>query len=169
MCRGILLSLVDMEELAGKIKKGNFMFLDVEYIQTTKSHQCVRKFYILGKNGNYEYQAEFYPCKRFHELDEQFKKAFCFCRKNIHKLTYNPIYYSPQCRTALSVIQKIVTDFSCDFILYKGGTIERDICERIGVQSYNIECLGGLQKALTHNPREEVQFYMKQLNDMGLL
>ena len=161
-------SVAEMEELVGKIKKGNFMLLDIEYIQATKSHQCIRKFCMLSKNGECEY-GEFYPCKRFHELELRFQKAFHYCRRNIHKLTYNPIHYSPECRTSSTVVQKIVADYSCDFILYKGGTVEKDLCERIGVQSYNIECLEGLRKATTHNPRDEVYFYMKQLNDMGLL
>ena len=158
-----------MEELVDKIRKGNFMFLDIEYIQATQTHQCIRKFYMLARNGDYEFKGEFYPCKRFHELEVRFQRAFRYCKKNIHKLTYNPIHYSPECSTSSSVIKKIVTDIGCDFILYKGGTIEREICERIGVVSYNIECLDGLQKALTHDPIEEVRFYMKQLNDMGFL
>ena len=47
--------------------------------------------------------------------------------------------------------------------MYKGGTIERDICEELDIRSWNIEQMD-LAKANCHDPREEVLFYYKVIN-----
>ena len=152
-----------MEELIERIRNENFVFLDIEYIQSTSSHQCIRKYYMLSKDGSYECEDEFYACRRFHQLKSKYKSAFIFCRENIHLLDYEPSYFAPRCRIAPFKIKNILEDREIDFVLYKGGTIERDLCTRIGVQSYNIELLIGVEKVQSHDPREEVQFYMKQI------
>ncbi len=53
-----------------------------------------------------------------------------------------------------------------DFVLYKGGRVEEDLCRSMGIESYNIELLSGLRKIKSHDPEEEVKFYMGQLWEM---
>ena len=51
--------------------------------------------------------------------------------------------------------------------MYKGGEIESDLCSDIGVPSYNIECIKGLEKVYSHDPRTEVNCYYRQLVELG--
>ena len=50
-----------------------------------------------------------------------------------------------------------------ELILYKGGTIEGDLCQALNIPPWNIENLEGLKKAHSHNPREEVDYYYSQI------
>ena len=56
-------------------------------------------------------------------------------------------------------------------ILFKGGIVERgNMCRELGIKSMNIELLGKLLvKTYSHDTREEVNFYYKQLIDSKLL
>ena len=38
----------------------NWTLLDIEYIQCTRTHRCIRKFYILAKNGYTDLQQDPY-------------------------------------------------------------------------------------------------------------
>ena len=64
-----------MEESLQKIKCGNFLFINIEYIQVTSLHQCVRKMYMMSKDGSFEFERDFFPCKRFQDLDEKFQHS----------------------------------------------------------------------------------------------
>ena len=50
--------------------------LDVEFIQVTDTHRCIRKMYILAKNGYDESEMEFYPCKQYKDLEKNIKNVF---------------------------------------------------------------------------------------------
>ena len=52
-------------------------------------------------------------------------------------------------------------------ILYKGGTIEKNLCHALGMTSFNIENFKGLEKAYSHEPSEEVYNYYNQLVKLG--
>ena len=62
-----------------QIKDKNFAILDIEYIQASKSHQCIRKLYILAKDGYTEMELDFKPCKPLHELTKFYQRSFRFC------------------------------------------------------------------------------------------
>ena len=68
--------------------KKHWALLDVEFIQSTKNHKCLRKMYILAKDGFTDWELEFYPCKKFKDLDIKYRKSFCYCRAHIHLLPY---------------------------------------------------------------------------------
>ena len=53
-----------------------------------------------------------------------------------------------------------------ELILYKGGIIERDLSEALDIPSFNIENIEGLEKAYSHDPQTEVNFYFSQIVEM---
>ena len=60
-------------------------------------------------------------------------------------------------------MNKFIVDNDIELVLYKGGTIEKDLCRELDVDCMNIECFEGIEKASSHDPREEVNFYYNQL------
>ena len=146
-----------------KLIDKSWAILDVEYIQSSKNHKCIRKLYILAKNGYSDMEMEFYPCTRYRYLEPKYKRSFQFCRRNIHNLSYHPWKFSPLCSQAVPKLNEFIVDNDLELILYKGGTIERDLCEDLYIESMNIECFGDLEKAYSHDPRKEVHFYYDEL------
>ena len=59
-------------------------------------------------------------------------------------------------------LKNFIDDNDIDFILYKGGEIEVDLCAELDIPAYNIECFA-LEKAFSHDPRTEVNCYYNQL------
>ena len=145
------------------MKEKNFAIMDIEYIQTSETHRCIRKMYILAKDGYTDLELNFYPCKRYENLKKFHQRSFRFCRRHIHKLEYEPERYSPPCKTALSKANAFIVYNNIDLILYKGGTIEKDLCGVLCMPSYNMECLPELRKVESHDPRTEVNSYYNQL------
>ena len=145
------------------LNETNWAIMDIEYITTSKTHRCVRKLYILSKNGKDELEVEFFPCAQYKELEKKYQRTFSFCQSHIHKLTYNPKRYSPICSTVLDKINEFIVYNDIDLILYKGGTIEKDLCSELDISSMNIECFEDLEKAQSHDPRFEVNFYYDQI------
>ena len=45
------LQAMNRQAVVNYLNEKNWALLDIEYIQTTKSHQCVRKLYILSNDG----------------------------------------------------------------------------------------------------------------------
>ena len=158
-----------MNHLKKLMRKKNWALMDVEYIQTTKNHRCVRKLYILSKDGFTDRELEFYPCIRYQSMTRQNKKSFHYCKKYIHELPYYPQVRSSPCDTALEKIERFISENRIDFILYKGGEIENDLCADIGIPSYNIECIENLEKVYSHDPRIEVNCYFGQLVELNCL
>ena len=129
-----------MEHLKELMREKNWALLDVEYIQISKDHRCVRKLYILAKDGFTEKELEFHPCIRYRSMSKRNKRTFHYCKTHIHKLPYYPRVYASPCNTALDKIGRFIDENNIDFILYKGGEIENDLCDDIGISSYNIVC-----------------------------
>ena len=150
-------------QLRSLLIESSWAIMDIEYIQTSRSHQCIRKLYILAKNGNEKLESEFYPCTRYTELRTKYRKSFDFCKKNIHRLTYNPKNQSLPCSKALEEINNFIVNNGIDMIIYKGGNIERDTCIELCIPSRNIESFQGLKKANSHDPSFEVNFYYDQI------
>ena len=149
--------------------QSNFALIDIEYIQISKTHRCIRKLYILAKDGFTELESDFYPCKRYRDIDEKYQRSFRYCRAHVHQLRYDPRRYTSECRNAATVVKKFIDNNDIEFILYKGGTIERDLCEELCIPSYNIECKPGLEKANCHDPKKEIRFYFNQLVKCGYI
>ena len=156
-----------MECLKELMREKNWALLDVEYIQITRDHRCIRKLYLLAKDGFTESELEFHPCIRYKNLDKYHRRSFHYCKTNIHKLSYYPKCYASPCHTALEKIGRFVDENDIDIILYKGGEIEKDLCSDLGIQSYNIERINGLEKVYSHDPRTEVNCYFSQLVELN--
>ena len=147
--------------------KGQYGIMDMECIQITKTHKCVRKLFILTKNSSLN--QEFYPCKRYSEIARKYQESFRYCKKHVHRLKYDPWNYSPDCKVANQIVKKFINEKKVEFILYKGGDVERNMFEFIGIPSYNIETLAGITKAGCHDPETEVRFHYNQLLKFGHL
>ena len=145
------------------MKEKIFAIMGIEYIRTSETHRCIRKMYILAKDGYTDMELEFYPCKRYGNLEKRYQQTFNFCWNHMHKLEYDPKRYSPPCKTVLSKVNTFIVYNSIDFILYKGGTIEKDLCSELYIPSYNMECLPELEKVQSHDPQAEVNSYYNQL------
>ena len=79
------------------VKTRNWALLDIEYIQCTRTHKCVRKLYMLAKDGYMDLLLEFFPCQPLHKLNKKYQRTFRFCQREIHKLSYYPLSPSPPC------------------------------------------------------------------------
>ena len=97
---------------------------------------------------------------------KRYQRSFRFCRAHVHKLTYDPKQYSPSCSTVLAKVNEFIVNNDVELILYKGGTIEKDLCEELDIPSYNIECFEEMEKAGSHDPCTEVHCYFSQINEL---
>ena len=156
-----------MDQLKELMRKKDWALMDVEYIQISKEHRCVRKLYMLAKDGYTEKELEFHPCVPYRTMPRRNKQAFHYCKKHIHKLPYYPQVYASPCNTASDKIKRFIDENNIDFILYKGGDIENDLCTDIGIPSYNIESIKDLEKVCSHDPRTEVNCYYGQLIELN--
>ena len=155
-----------MERLTELMKK-KWLIMDIEYIQTSKEHRCIRKLYMLAKDGFTEKELEFHPCVRYRSMSKRNRQSFHYCKKHIHKLSFYPTTYASSCDTALEKIGRFIDENNVEIVLYKGGEIESDLCSDIGIPSYNIEGIKGLEKVHSHDPRTEVNCYYIQLVHLG--
>ena len=145
------------------VREKNWALLDIEYIQSTRIHKCYRKLYILSNDGFTGLELDFFPCRTFKDLDREYRKSFHFCRAHIHKLPYYPEKYASPCSTAVDKVDKFIVDNGINLVLYKGGCIEKHMCEELCIPSLNIEQLGEFERPYSHDPRVEVDTYYGQL------
>ena len=145
------------------LREKSWALLDIEFIQSTRNHKCYRKLYIISEDGFTDLELEFFPCSTFKDLDRRYKKSFRFCRAHIHKLSYYPEKCASPCSHAVDKVDKFIVDNGIDLVLYKGGCIEKHMCEELCIPSLNIEQLGEFEKPYSHDPRVEVNTYYTQL------
>ena len=153
-----------LKDSAKEIMKRNYIILDMEMIQTTKDHACIRKFYALSKDSKTDIEMDGIPCKQFKDLEKKYQKAFFYCRNHIHHLGYYPTRDKERirCQNVKFIIKNFLLRVNADIIFYKGGIHEKDISAEIGVDSFNIEELG-IPKTNSHDPKEEVHTHYKKL------
>ena len=154
-------------DIRQRLHDKNFAIIDCEYIQTSARHKCIRSMYILTKDGFTSERREFSACKRYYELEDKYKRAFQYCRRHIHKLPYDPKCSSPHCTQSTTVLYEFIVKHNVKLVLYKGGQIEKELCDEINFPSFNIERLDGIHKADTHDPDVEVHFHYKSLIQGG--
>ena len=65
-----------MTNLQERMQNENFIIVDIEAIKTSEEHSCIRKLYILSKNGMKDLEVEFVPCKWLSELSWKYKQSF---------------------------------------------------------------------------------------------
>ena len=147
------------------ILQRKYILLDMEMVQTSKNHACVLKLYALSKDGERDLEMEFIPCIEFKQIEDKYKKAFLYCKKNIHHLSYLPGQKSLHCREAKDILKTFMLSLDADIIFYKGGHFERDISITIDVDCFDITKLG-VKKVNLHDPREEIHLHLNQLNNI---
>ena len=156
-----------MTNLQERMQNENFIIVDIEAIKTSEEHSCIRKLYILSKNGMKDLEVEFVPCKWLSELSWKYKQSFFYCQRHIHKLNYYPPrHVSLKCKDAPSVVRNF--DRNVNLMLYKGGEHEKELAEKIGMDSINIEDVG-VQRVNSHDPKEEVNLYFNSLLHLGCI
>ena len=149
----------------GYIKMSNWALLDIEYIQCTRTHKCVRKLYMLAKDGYMDLLLEFFLCQPLRKLNKKYQRTFRYCQRKIHKLPYYPSLPSPPCRSAVKELNNFIVDNDIELVFYKGGEIEKKLCKELDIQSFNIENFN-VEKAYSHDPYVEVNYYYSQLIEM---
>jgi hypothetical protein len=154
-----------MAEEKEYIKAKNWALLDIEYIQCTRTHKCVRKLYMLAKDGYTDLLLEFFPCEPLHKLDEKYGKAFRYCQRKIHKLPYYPPPPSPPCWTAVRELNNFIVDNDIELVFYKGGEIEKNLCKELDIYAFDIDKFD-LDKVYSHDPYVEMNCYYSQLIEM---
>ena len=123
------------------LQEKHWAILDVEYIQTTSTHRCVRKFYILENNGFTHLELNIYPCIRYKDLEKKYQRSFRYCQRNIHKLRYSPRRFSPECSQVIKKLNEFVVNNNIELILHKGGAIEKELAEKLQIPSF--KAIGG--------------------------
>ena len=167
--RCVVVSKMDrQQEVINTLKFKKWALMDIEYIQSSYTHKCIRKLYVLTGDGKWDMEVDFYPCVSYHSLPDKYQRSFQYCAKHIHKLSYRPKTLSHPCISALDVIRNFINEHDVEVVLYKGGTIERDICEKLLIESRNIEAINGLRKIHSHDPATEVNLYWDQLREFTL-
>ena len=135
--------------------------LYVDFIRTTQRHRCIRKLYILTKNG-FEMEMEFCPCRRYRDLLLKYRRTYQFARRHIHQLTYTPWGISLPCRQAVPKLNEFIVNNGIDLILFQGGATEAEMCKELDIASINIETMN--IKKVYSSPREDMNFYYNQLS-----
>ena len=153
--------------LQERMRNENFVIVDIEAIKTSEQHSCVRKMYILSKDGMKDLEVEFVPCIWLSELSWKYKQSFFYCQHHIHKLNYYPPQHvTLKCKDAPNIVRNF--DRNVKLMLYKGGDHEKKLARIIGMDSINIEDVG-IQKVNSHDPKEEVNLYFNQLLHLGCI
>ena len=65
----------------------------------------------------------------------------------------------------ISSFRRYIQDYKIEIILYKGGNVEADVAEKLGIPCVNIE-IYGVSKARSHVPEDEIREYKEQLMEM---
>ena len=58
----------------------SWALLDVEFIQISETHRCIRKLYILCDNGFIDMELEFFPCVPYKDLELKYQRCFQYCK-----------------------------------------------------------------------------------------
>ncbi len=107
--------------------------MDIEYVQASKTHQCIQKLVILLDDGETSFVKELKPCMLREFLELKYKKSFKYCRRKIHHLDYYPRWAALGCVDAINTVQDILEWNGVQRVLYKGGDVERKLCEWLNV------------------------------------
>ena len=140
---------------------GKWMLMDLESICTSSTHRCIRKNYLLAKNGSVELELEFHPCIQFKDLGSRYKRSFLFCQCRIHRLSFCPEGYSPLCGNVLAEIKNFIVCNGIQLGLYRDGVIKKELCNKLCIPSINIECFTDLENTHAHDPRFNIGQYIK--------
>ena len=69
-----------MNNIIRMMRENNFALMDIEYIEISTDHRCIRKLYILAKDGFTDFHSDFYACKGYKDLNPSHQRTFNYCR-----------------------------------------------------------------------------------------
>ena len=146
------------------LQEKRWALMDVECIQTTSTHHCIRKLYIIEKTGYTDLDLHFHPCTPHNNLQKKYQQLFLKYRRDNHKLRYNP--RRPNSSTCSKVVEKL-NDFvvynDIELILHKGGAVVTELTEKLQIPSFNVILFDDVGRLSSYNPRTEVEFYYEQI------
>ena len=136
----------------------------------SKVHNCCRKIAFQCYDASIRV-FEFCPCVKYGKLDPETElKPFRYCQKYIHGLLYTPDVPVFQCDESRMLIREFLLPKKIDILLYKGGNLERDLCDELGIESRNLEDYRVLKYVTPegefHDPVEEVKFFRESLIEL---
>ena len=136
-----------------------YAIVDIEAIKTTV-HHCTRKLYDLHQNGVDEILTQYEPCVTFEEFEKSPDfRSFVYCFNNVHKLPFNA-FNGKSCVDSSTDLKNFIAKYNINMIYYKGGHLEKDLCQEINVPCFNLEKVGA-PKIPSHDPRIEVRGHWK--------
>ena len=129
--------------------------MDMETIQISKTHTCIREVSLIRMFDPFGYMLNVHavPCIDYDCMALNYKNAFQFCFKFIHKLPFYPktnllskngsMFSSTQVLSC-SNVENYLLQFigKNDIVLYKGGIHEKRFCEKMEIFSFNVELFG---------------------------
>ena len=151
------------------MEKTNYAVMDIEGItlwlngEDQKPHNCLRKVAVL-LSSNEHTVFEAHPCVPYANLTNKEIKTYEYCYDYIHGLEYYPPEtYQPfiKCENIPEIVKDYLDFNKISMVYYKGGCLEKNLCEKIGFKCFNLEKIG-VPKASNHNPLEEVIFYKEE-------
>ena len=106
---------------------------------------------------------EFQLCVSWDNLDDIERRSFLHCKKRIHGLSFTPCSPTSLCDNAVQIIGQILENRQIDLILFKGGQLEMDLADKLGIEFRNLEDFGVPRfPGGIHDPAAEVHFFRKQ-------
>ena len=97
-------------------------------------------------------------------MNKRNRKSFNYCKKHIHKLPYYPQANALPCKEAAEKVGQFITQHNIDFILYKGGEIENELCLDLNITAYNMELhFPQIEKVEFHDLKVKVGGYYTQI------
>ena len=79
------------------------------------------------------------PCVLRWAIDEIEDQTFEHCKKTIHHLSYTPKEWAPHCQQTAGIVKNFLHANCIELVLFKGGTLEMDLCAEIGYCWKNLE------------------------------
>ena len=115
-------------------KHKNWAILKVDTIMTSKNHHCIHRFYIGDKDGVNYLEMELYPCIKYANLPEKYKRLLRQESHHGHRLPYYPSSRSPSCVLAVEKMKQFVDQLNIELILYneEQGSVSEKIYSNIG-------------------------------------
>ena len=118
----------------------------------SKIHNCQRNVAVECYDSSSRI-FEFCPCIEWKELTwRREQKSFEYCQRNIHGLSFYRFFSSGPCLESAMIIREYLESKAINLVLYKGGTIEKSLCNVMGIECRNLE-------------QYDVPRYNKQLHD----
>ena len=93
-----------------------------------------------------------------------YRKTFKYYQRNINNISLAPTNNgSRQCCQANKILKDIMDWNHRSVVIYKGGHIEREMCEEFNIKCFNVED-GGMQKFNSYRYQNQNKCHMQLFN-----